>query len=202
VLKHLWAVALGLIPLTVPALAEPVNERGYFVGCDGADCLLVASGFRFYVRDDGTMGADLLAGLDPMTAVTFVGDMLSMGDISAELDLTEVALVPDDLLQDTLRALQGDWHPDGEDTPYFIRIIGLEWQEITPPDEVNGAYLISVGTTCANGVEPGGPALVLHALGGDPDAAACWQVQYIDDTTLELRDFMGDWGLVTYTRRD
>jgi len=198
------AACLAACAFVGSARAEAIVEQGYFVGCD-ADwtCLFVASGFRFYVRDDGTTDPamiDELAAWEPMTAMAFEGEILSMGDISAEFSLTALAPVEDDLLQDTLRALQGDWQPDGEETPFFVRIEGLEWQDVTPPDEVQAAYLISAGISCADGMEPGGPTLVLYQLGGDPEAVACWLVQYVSDTVLELQDVQGDWGLVTYTR--
>lgn len=200
------ALALGLGGAGA-AQAEPLDETGYFTGCflddaSGADvCEVVASGFRFYASPDG--GSDpavmqALMDLPMLSAVTITGEILSMGDLTAEVRLQSVTPVADDLLQGTVQAIQGDWRPEGEETPFYITINGLDWTEMQ--DEPLASYLISAGTTCADGVEPGGPALVLYEMGGSPDAAACWQVEYVDDKTLQLRDFMGDQGQVVFTR--
>jgi hypothetical protein len=197
---------LALTLLAHPALAEPFEGRGYLVGCDGdaagSGCRIVASGVIFHVRDgEGTNEGmmDLLWSEPPVTAVTISGEMGDLGDITAPLVLTSLSFPQDDPFQDTLRYLQGDWRPDGEDTPFLLRITGLEWQE-WQDDELLAAFLITPSEACADGVIPGGMVLSLRQIGGDPSESACWQVEYATDTTMDLRNVTRGFGLVTYAR--
>lgn len=191
-----------LLPLLLaaPAFADPIAERGSALGC-GESCTLVAAGFILTVdpaSDPKVLTA--LRTLAPLTAVSFEGDLGEMGDITAPVTLTALKPEPDDLYQDTLRALQGEWKPDGEETPFVIRIDGMQWDEVTE-GEVSASYLIQPSEACADGVTPGGIALSLIPMSGDPASAPCWQLEYIDDKTLDLRDFSGDQGQVSFLRQ-
>lgn len=191
----------SLLPilLATPALAEPVAEHGYALGC-AEECTLVAAGFVLNVDPASAPEVmALLQSLDPITAVSFEGDLGEMGDMTAPLTLTALKTEPDDPYQDTLRYIQGDWKPQGEETPFFIRIDGLQWDEVVQ-GEVSASFLIQPGETCPDGVAPGGMAISLYPFGGDPSSAACWQLEYATDTEMDLRDFSGDQGQVTFTR--
>jgi hypothetical protein len=60
---------------------------------------------------------------------------------------------------------------------------------------------MTVGEDCGSGVRPGnGMAITLYRYGDDPGDDACWRLEYVDDATLELRDFKGDQGAVTFAR--
>ncbi len=78
-------------------------------------------------------------------------------------------------------------------------ITGTDWLEMMNGD-LDSALMLSVGTACADGVEPGGMAINLYRYGDDPAADACWQLEFIDDKTMILRDFMGEQGQVEFTR--
>lgn len=195
-----WPAGLILAVLAAPALADPYQGRGYTLGCDDQGCSLVSGGVFMVTTPDSYPDAiAVLLGLEPLTAVDLVGDIVGKGDITADLYLADVAVAADDLYADTLRYIQGEWRPQGEETPFSIRIDGLMWTEITAEGE-GPSFLMSPGETCADGVAPGGIALSLVMIGGDPGEAACWQVEYAIDTTLDLRDFKGDQGLVSFVR--
>lgn len=198
-LRHLPVACFLLLPAT--AFAEPIAERGYTAGCGEEGCFLEAAGFSFFVAGDGT-APDLLAelaGLPLVSAVAFEGVMSNMGDSSADLALTSVLRVEDDLYEGNLQAMQGDWYPTGADTPFFVRIIGLTWQEVVQ-DEPGDTFALSPGEACADGVVPGGMAINLYRLGDDPAADACWQLEGIAGNEMLLRDFMGDQGQVEFTK--
>lgn len=200
----LWGVFLCVAHV---ALAEPFADQGYAVGCDAEGsplaCYIVASGFNLAVMQDGGTPPEVFAalqGLNGLTAITFAGQIGDMGDSSAEVVLDSLTIVPDDLYEGNLRAMQGRWQPAGEATPFFIEIAGMDWLEVAQ-DEVVGAYLMTVGEVCGDGTLPGsGMAISLYRYGDDPADDACWRLDYVDETTLELRDFKGEQGAVTFSR--
>lgn len=195
-MKRLMALAL----LASPAAADPVSERGYAMGC-GDTCTIVAGGFVLSVDPDSDPEVlKLLTSLDPITAVSFEGELGEMGDITAPITLTWLKTEPDDPYQETLRYIQGDWKPEGEETPFFIRIDGLQWDEVID-GEVSASFLIQASDSCPDGVQPGGIALSLFPFGGDPSSAVCWQLEYATDTQLDLRDFTGQQGQVSFIRQ-
>ncbi|NBZ88051.1 hypothetical protein [Stagnihabitans tardus] len=186
-----------------PALADPISDRGYALGCDQAACTIVASGFILTAAVEATAPEvwDFMAGLDPITAVSFDGELGELGDISAPIQVTYIKTEPEDLYQDTLRYIQGAWKPMGEETPFFIQINGLQWDEVVN-GEVAASFLIQASDGCADGVTPGGIALSLIPMGGDPGSAVCWQLEYATDTEMDLRDFTGTQGQVTFIRQN
>jgi hypothetical protein len=191
--------------LAGPAMADTVAETGYAVGCDpeGASCLIVSRGFNLTVTRDGGTPAELfetLSGLPKLTAVSFEGSLGEMGDSSADLVLSALREEPDDLYQGNLQAMQGMWQPVGEETPFYIIIDGMDWTEVVQ-EEVTDVLAMTVGEDCGSGVRPGnGMAITLYRYGDDPGDDACWRLEYVDDATLELRDFKGDQGAVTFAR--
>lgn len=186
--------------------ADPIAEDGWLTACDldaaPAGCLIEAGGFALLVQEgQGTPDALItyLAGLPPVSAIHFEGEIVNMGDSTAELVLTTAAQV-DNIHEGNLQALQGDWTPVGEETPFQIRIYGLEWQE-WQGDEQQGAFAMVVGDACGDGTVPGaGTVISLYRLGDDPADDGCWQLEYIDDSRMTLRDFKGDRGQVAFTR--
>ena len=204
--------AAGLIAalLLAPAaaLAEPIEDHGYTLGCD-ADaevpvCHLRAAGVTFAVTEGQGTPADLFHGLSflpPLVPVTFSGTWSNLGDSSADLVVTDLALVADDPFAETLRYIQGTWKPQGEESPFAIAIWGLDWFELENDEPVD-AFMITPSDACASGVVPGGMVLSLYRLGGGPDEAACWQLEYATDTELTLRRIGGDHEQVDFTRID
>lgn len=191
----LLAAACALAPAA--GRTEPFDGPGYLLACGEEGCLVAAAGYTLFAPADGGAAMAVLGGLDPLSAVRVAGALSEMGDATATLHLTHAEAVdtPD---EGNLRALQGHWRPLGEETPFHIEILGLDWTEVAGSDQT--PFRMSLGPACADGVEPGGTAISLYPLGADPSAVACWQIDYVDDTTLILRDFPGVQGAVEFTR--
>ena len=199
-LKPLFAAAV-LASAPLGSNAEPLSDSGYVTGCTDAGCFIESRGFSLSVTDATTPSdlMTLLRSLPNVSAIAFDGEMTNMGDSSADLALTKVTKVADDLNEGNLQYMQGDWAPVGEETPFVIRISGLTWQEVVQ-DEPGDSFAIVASDACADGVVPGGMAINLYRLGDDPAADGCWQLEGITDTSMFLRDFQGDWGQIEYTR--
>ena len=196
-----------LVLAAFPLLAESLPPTpGYFLGCDAetspAACYVNAAGITWALSSEAAEEGlfDTLQALPLLEPVILSGEYAELGDSFADLTLTGVELPADeDLYVGNLRAMQGDWQPVGEEAPFAVTVVGLDWQE-----KVNGkpgeTYMISAGLACADGVEPGGMAISLYRYGDDPAADACWQLDYIDDGSMALRNVMGDQGQVEFTR--
>lgn len=206
-MKALKYMAFLACAFAQPAAAEPLEpSRGYFIGCDAEGspvfCYVNAAGFNWAISqataDKGLF--DRLQSLPMLEPVIIAGTYAALNDSSADLTLTGLDLpAEEDLYIGNLRALQGVWQPVGEEAPFSIEISGMDWLEQVN-GELSDSFLISVGETCAGGVVPGGMAISLYRYGDGPEADACWQLEYIDDTTMSLRDFMGEQGQVEFTR--
>jgi hypothetical protein len=203
-----------LFLLAAPALAqegEPFDGDGYVLGCDTASaeaaCWIAVGGWTLMVPEamaaPGLVGG--LAALPPVTAVRIAGTLSEMGDSSATLALTEALHITDDPHEGALQAMQGTWRPEGEEAPFALRVDGLTWEELEM-DEPVAAYAMAVGDTCARsmtetgGTETGGTAISLYLLGGDAEAAACWQVEEVAGDRMVLRDVEGAQGQVAFAR--
>jgi hypothetical protein len=197
-----WALLGGACVVVVaagsPAPAQDWYEGpAYAVGCGEEGCFLNAAGYLLFAPLDGW--SDSLGALPMPSAVEIAGTLSGMGDSSAEIVLERVSRIEDDLYEGNLQAMQGNWVPVGEETPFHIAIHGLDWAEIQL-EEVLDTFMISVGETCANGVAPGGMAISLYRYGDDPDADACWQLEYVDDASMTLRRVGDEGGSVDFER--
>ena len=165
-----FGLLLPLALLATPALSDPYEGSGYLLGCNDEMCGVWSAGVVLLVAKDGPTPAailDALQGMDPLSAVQLSAELGEMGDMTVSAALTALARVTDDPYEETLRFIQGEWRPRGEESPFSIRIDGLEWTEMGAEGS-GDAFLISPGATCADGVEPGGIALSLVMIGGDP----------------------------------
>lgn len=184
--------SLALILTGAPALAfepgthgEPTEETGYFVACNtgegGSACEIHARGAVFMAYSEGPSepeAMNALAGMEQGTAIRFTGDMIAMGDVTVDFALNTVAANPDDPLGPLVAWLQGTWSKDGAE----VTITGLEWLD------AEAAYLISLGTACADGVELGTTHLSLYQMGGDPFSSICLELIEQTEAQVTLRD--------------
>ena len=89
-------------------------------------------------------------------------------------------------------ATQNSLNSFGYNRPVVVEVLG-EGEETY--------FMMSVGEYCGDGTFPGnGMVISLYRYGDDPGDDACWRLEYVDEATLELRDFKGDQGAVTFTR--
>jgi hypothetical protein len=182
------------------ALADPIDDTGYLISCDDAGCQIASGGFALWTTTESDPAAlAALRGLPDLSAVSFSGDISNMTDANADLTLTKAAHI-DDIQEGNLQAMQGDWAPVGEETPSFIRIVGLEWQEWAQ-GEMTASFAMTAGDSCADGIKPGGGTVInLYRLGDDPAADACWLLEGITQQDMQMRDFQGQAGQVMYRR--
>lgn len=187
-----FALPAALFLAATPALAfepgthgEPMVEEGYFVGCNtgegGSACEIHARGAVFMAYSEGPSepeAMNALAVLAQGTPVSFTGDMISMGDVTVDFALNTVAENPGDPLGALVMGLQGTWTKDGAE----VTITGLEWLD------AEAAYLISLGTACADGVDRGTTHLSLYQMGGDPFYSICLELVSQDADRILLRD--------------
>lgn len=195
-LSAVFLAGLGLFPLSAFG-QEPFSGRGYFIACGEEGCFLNAAGFDLFVGHN--QGAGMLSDLPMLTAVEVAGGLSDIGDSSAALTLLSVERIADDLYEGNLQAMQGDWRPVDEETPFTIGIYGMDWTEMMMDDE-QGHFMMSVGDACADGTVHDGMVINLYRYGDDPGADACWLLDYIDDGSLSLRDLAGDFGVVDFER--
>ena len=182
------------------AWADPIDDTGYLISCDDAGCQIASGGFALWTTTQSDPAAiAVLQGLPSLSAVSFAGDISNMSDANADLTLAKAAHI-DDRNEGNLQFMQGDWSPVGEETPYFIRIVGMEWQEWAQ-DEMTASFAMTAGDTCADGIVPGhGTVINLYPLGGDPAATGCWLIEGITEQDMQMRDFQGQAGQIMYRR--
>ena len=192
--------AVLFVAWAMPALADPIDDKGWLISCDDAGFRIDSGGFALWTTPQSDPAAiQALNALPSVSAISFAGDLTNMSDANADLTLTKAAHI-DDPNEGNLQAMQGDWAPKGEEGQYFIRIVGLEWQE-WQDGEMQANFAMTVGDTCATGITPGGGTVIsLYRMGDDPDPDGCWQIEAITEQDLDLRDFQGQAGQVDYRR--
>ncbi len=186
-----------LLCLAIPTLAhaqdaalEPFSDTGYVQSCttDGElpGCMVVGYGIRYVAATDGATDPALLAqllALPPNSRVDVVGNIISMGDITAEVVLTSVAAAPDAKLDALMAGLQGDWQ---QTAGAGLQVVGSEWTDIADGQPVN-SYLMAVGLPCSDTIPQDKPSVALILMGGDPmDGALCYVIDKIDEKSLTL----------------
>lgn len=182
---------VGALPAFAQDMApEPFSDTGYLQSCvtDGElpGCMVVGYGIRYIAAADGATDPAVLAqlqALPPNSRVTIAGDIITMGDITAEVVLVSVTPAPDAKPDALMAALQGDWQLSAGDG---IQIAGSEWTEIIEGQAQN-SYLMAVGQACSDGMALGGPSIALILMGGDPmDGMVCYTIDSIDEKSLML----------------
>lgn len=179
----------GLVALVLTggaAWAEPIEGRALALGCEIDGCRLAFAGVVLTVSD-GSPAAASLRGLAQIEAVEIAGDLTFLGDISGTADLTAVAVLPDDPVAALLRDLQGEWqYPDAAE-PVGLSVTGVEWTEFSVGNEVLGSYVMTLGSFCADGSEPGGAVLSLRRMAGDPEEVGCFTIDGLVGAQMRLR---------------
>lgn len=180
---------------TRPAFAqdmvpEPFSDTGYLQSCvtDGElpGCMVVGYGVRYIAATAGTTNPAVMAQLQalaPNSRVEIAGDIISMGDVTAEVVLKSVTAAPDTVQDELMAGLQGDWQlAAGEG----IQINGSEWTEIVE-GQPQAMYMMAVGQPCSDNMQLGGPSIALITMGGDPmEGMVCYAVDSIDERSMTL----------------
>ncbi len=161
--------ARRILPLYLPMenagfFGEPFSQVGIFQGCafeyEDEFCAFHAEGWKFYANyGNGTEDAllDALEFLPVGTPVSFAGDMISYGDITADVVVREVSYFPElDPYHQIRMAMQGQWVDQG-DRNAQIYIEGAELTDIYGGEQM-ATYFLQIAPGCNDG--PGGPVLL------------------------------------------
>ncbi|MCR8725823.1 DUF1036 domain-containing protein [Frigidibacter sp. ROC022] len=157
----------------VSGLAEGANGPvfqldGVFQGCETADgrayCAFHAEGWKFFAYQGGPTPDAFLVQIEniPMgTPVTVAGDVVSEGDIFAEVALREVVAHAEDPFGDLRAAIQGDWM-SSDDPLYRMTVYGSEAFEFYDGEQI-GVRFLRIEAEC-DGSAGAGPVLLTTEL--------------------------------------
>ncbi len=186
----------GPIPADGPAFApgthgEPFTETALMQDCGATDegfvCILYLAGTRFAAYEAGAPDRSIIAALVPLapnTPVEISGDIVTYGDITAEVLLSRIAPGPTDPKAALRRALQGDW-VSTDDGGYTAVIRGAEIVEAYA-GEVTSVSTFVLDTACGDGTAGEGDILTLREMGGDPMDARCWAIETVTADALTV----------------
>ncbi|SMP33770.1 DUF1036 domain-containing protein [Shimia sagamensis] len=185
--------ARRILPLHMPMensgfFGEPFSQVGIFQGCsfeyEDAFCSFHAEGWKYYVNyGNGTEDAllDALEFLPVGTPVSFGGDMISYGDITADTVIREVSYFPElDPYQHIREAMMGMWR-DMTDTTAQVLIEGAEWTDMYN-GEPAATYFLQIAERCDAG--PGGP--VLLQTNPEDREPYCYMIDRVTDEEMVL----------------
>lgn len=190
-------VLAALLAANPVSAGEAFEGQGYLLSCGDEGCFVNSSGFDLFVPSDH--GADMLAGLPLLAAVSIRGTLSEMGDSSAVLWLEDMVRLEDDIYEGNLLSMQGTWRPLDDGDAFSIAVSGMEWIEMLH-SEVQDRFMISAGEGCADGTVRNGMTVSLYRYGDDPSEDACWLLEQIDEDRMTLRDLRGDFGAVEWER--
>ena len=171
-------------------LGEPFTQSALMQECTTgpeAACFLYADGFRYAAFASAAHAPgilDLLGQLAVNTPVYIRGDILSYGDITAEVILSQIAPGPADPHADLRAAIQGPW-VSNDDALYTARITGSEMTELYD-NQISSVEMLVLDTRCPDGARTDGLAIGLYEMGGDPMDARCWAIDRVTQDSLEV----------------
>jgi len=185
------------------ANGQPFTLDGVFQGCDVAEgtayCAFHAEGWKFFAWDGGPTPTAFLMQLAeiPMTTlITVSGDVISEGDISAEVAIREVRIHADDPLAGYRAAIQGDWVSE-DDPLYHMTVFGMEGFESYDGEET-GTRFLRVEAECPESAGTG-PVLITTTVPGFETQCFLFQDGLPDRLVLAMA---GQGGFVSFRRPD
>lgn len=185
---------------------EPFTIRALTQGCEtreeGAFCVLIAEGFRWAVTQGGPSNpaalASLasLAGMSVNTPLIVTGDVVSYGDITADVVIAKIEPGTPDAWAGLRDGMQGLW-VSVDDPLSVLDIYGSE-QTSLYDGEVMDVSLMTWADACPGG-ESIGPVVFTQMLGGDPMDVSCMAILEVTPDRLDL-SYVGRGNTLSYTR--
>jgi hypothetical protein len=213
VAQDIPTVEAAAVPFFEPGtFGEPFADTGLAQGClaEGAAlvCTITSRGVNLIVQGD-LSGADALALLQDLpvnTPVAFSGDILGLGDITAEFALSTLEIGDPDPYAQLRADLQGDW-VSVDDPDYALTFDGTQRID-SYGGEVQGVYLTSLQDQCPevggrdpDGPDGTGPVLLAELMGGDPMTDLyCYAVLAADGLALEMSLIGGNGTTLSFVR--
>jgi uncharacterized membrane protein len=199
----------GPVPASGPGFTpgqagEPFAQSALLQGCgpqeSGPACTFYAEGWHYILRQGGVTPSeifDTLAGLPINTPVQITGEILSEGDASAEVNLSQIEPGPTDPWAKLRATLQGNW-VSLDDPQARMTVNGSEMTDIYGA-ETMGTSVVTLGDTCADGSGADGPALTVVDPRYMDEAPLCLAVAEVSANKLTLINLPRG-NLLTYQR--
>ncbi|NBZ89941.1 DUF1036 domain-containing protein [Stagnihabitans tardus] len=186
----------GPIPASGPAftpgqLGEPFTQSALLQGCSpdemGPACLLYAEGWRYVLRPNGVTPAeilDTLALLPLNTPVQITGEIVSQGDVTAEVNLSQIEPGPPDDWAGLRAAIRGAWVSLDDPQAHMI----IAGSEVTDRygAEVLGSSILTLDSVCADGAPTDDGALNIRDPAYPDEPGTCLGLMSVTADTLTL----------------
>ena len=192
------------LPFERGSLGEPYTVTGILQGCSEGDsgsyCAYHADGWKHFAYVGGGTPQSILDDLQrigPGTAITFVGDMITFGDITAEVAIAKYEFAEKDKFADLREKMQGHWYSLDDDSAYLI-IEGAEQKDIYDAN-LAGQYYLRWLDEC-DGSRGLGPVL-LAIDPEDRENPICHFIVSVDSEKLVLSYVGGNGQDKTYTSK-
>lgn len=162
-------------------------------------CVLMSRGFTYYASADTKTQRYVLEAIGSLNvndAVKLEGDIVSMGDMSAEVAIYAARHDPTlDVFAETRAMLQGPWVA-AADTRYQSYVMGVVVED-SIDGEVQSEYIMQLANTC-DAAQGQGPVMIAHE---NPwDEPMCFVLDKVTQEQLRLRLAGGDGQQVIYLR--
>lgn len=200
---------LGPIPTSGPGFTpgqagEPFAQSALMQGCGpseaGEACLLYAEGWRYLLRQGGVTPPEIyatLSGLAPNTPVQITGEIVSQGDVTAEVNLSRIEPGPADPYAAQRAALQGAW-VSADDPQALMMILGSEMTDVYGTETL-AESIVTLGDSCADGTGAGGTVLTVADPSRSDDPPLCLALDSVTEDRLTLINLPRG-NLLTYRR--
>ncbi|MEN0040209.1 MAG: DUF1036 domain-containing protein [Pseudomonadota bacterium] len=182
---------------------EPYTVTGVLQGCDeddgGSYCAYHAEGWKHFARPGAGTPATVMREMElsgPGQLFAISGDMISFGDITAEVAVASFAHAGRDKYSRERDALQGFWIST-TDSSYQIIIEGAEKKDLYDAN-LTGDYYLSFADGC-QGRDNIGP-VVIATDPSDRENPLCYAITSVDDRSLELSHIGGNGQSLTFER--
>ena len=181
-------------PFTVTALTQGCETRD-----EGAFCFFVAEGFRWVATQGGPSNPAALMRLAEMsvnTPLIVTGDIVSYGDITADVVISRIEPGTPDAWAALRDGMQGSW-VSVDDPLSVIDIYGSE-QTSLYDGQVMEVALTTWADACPGG-ENIGPVMYMQRMGGDPMDVSCMAILELTADRMDL-SYVGRGNTLSYTR--
>lgn len=181
-------------PFTVNALTQGCETRD-----EGAFCFFVADGFRWVATQGGPSNPAVLERMAEMsvnTPLIVTGDVVSYGDITAEVVMSRIEPGTPDAWVGLRDGMQGLW-VSVDDPLSVIDIYGSE-QTSLYDGQVMEVALTTWADACPGG-ENIGPVMYMQRMGGDPMDVSCMAILEVTADQMDL-SYVGRGNTLSYTR--
>jgi len=191
-------------PFAPGTYGEPFTQITHLQGCDAFDgsemCMLYADGWRYIALYAGATSPLLIHQLESLplnTRVAISGDIVTYGDVSAEVILSSVEPLTPGPYAQLRQAVQGEWVA-ADDPASTLFIHGAEQHGYY--DGVYGGTMILDFTESCFGAGGAGPALTARSMENWEEDEYCYTILSLGNGVMEIA-YAGNGNSLRYFRR-